>query len=70
MVGSYNIDPRSEYLNTEVMAIAENEELARELRQLIDRHIENAWTIQTAPSAPALRVMAIEMLMPILEHQL
>jgi putative cardiolipin synthase len=70
MVGSYNIDPRSEYLNTEVMAIAENEELARDLQQLIDRHIDNAWTIQTAPQAPALRLIAIQMLMPILEHQL
>jgi phosphatidylserine/phosphatidylglycerophosphate/cardiolipin synthase-like enzyme len=70
MVGSYNIDPRSEYLNTEVMAIAENEELARRLQQLIDRHIENAWTIETAPQAPPLRVLAIQMFMPILEHQL
>lgn len=70
MVGSYNIDPRSEYLNTEVMAIAENEELARDLQQLIDHHIDNAWTIQTAPQAPALRLIAIQMLMPILEHQL
>jgi len=70
MVGSYNIDPRSEYLNTEVMAIAENAELARDLQQLIDRHIDNAWTIETAPQAPALRLIAIQMLMPILEHQL
>ena len=70
MVGSYNIDPRSEYLNTEVMAVADNEELARGLQRLIERHIANAWTIQTAPAAPALRVIAIEMLMPLLEHQL
>jgi hypothetical protein len=52
------------------MAIAENGELARDLQQLIDRHIDNAWTIQTAPQAPALRLIAIQMLMPILEHQL
>jgi putative cardiolipin synthase len=70
MVGSYNIDPRSEYLNTEVMAISENEELARDLRQLIEHHIDNAWTIQNAPQPPALRAFAIEMFMPLLEHQL
>ena len=70
MVGSYNIDPRSEYLNTEVMAVAENEELARTLQERIEGHIENAWTIFSAPNAPVLRVLAIQMLMPVLEHQL
>ena len=70
MVGSYNIDPRSEYLNTEVMAVAESEELARRLQERIDGHIVNAWTILMAPHAPALRVLAIQMLMPVLEHQL
>lgn len=70
MVGSYNIDPRSEYLNTEVMAIAENEELARALKGLIEGHIENAWTILNAPHPPAFRAFAIGMLMPVLEHQL
>jgi putative cardiolipin synthase len=70
MIGSYNIDPRSQYLNTEVTCVAENEELARQLQRLIDGHIENAWTIQDAPSAAPLRVWAIRLLMPILEHQL
>jgi putative cardiolipin synthase len=70
MVGSYNIDPRSQYLNTEIMCMAENEELARELQRAIDGHIENAWTIQDAPHAPPVRVWAIRMLLPILEHQL
>lgn len=70
MVGSYNIDPRSEYLNTEVMAISENPGLARALQELIEGHIEHAWTIQTAPPAPALRAFAIELFMPVLEHQL
>ena len=70
MVGSYNIDPRSEYLNTEVMAIAEDDELARGLQRLIDGHIDNAWGILSAPHAPPLRVFAIQMFMPILEHQL
>jgi len=70
MAGSYNIDPRSQYLNTEVMCVAENEELARALQAAIDRHIENAWTIADAPHAPPVRVWAIRLLLPILEHQL
>jgi phosphatidylserine/phosphatidylglycerophosphate/cardiolipin synthase-like enzyme len=70
LVGSYNIDPRSEYLNTEVMALADDEELAHALLGLIDGHIENAWTILTAPQAPAFRLFAIRLFMPILEHQL
>jgi phosphatidylserine/phosphatidylglycerophosphate/cardiolipin synthase-like enzyme len=70
MIGSYNIDPRSQYLNTEVTCVAENEELARELQRLIDGHIENAWTIEAAPRAAPVRVWAIRLLLPILEHQL
>jgi putative cardiolipin synthase len=70
MIGSYNIDPRSQYLNTEITCVAENEELARQLQRLIDGHIENAWTIQDAPSAAPVRVWAIRLLLPILEHQL
>jgi putative cardiolipin synthase len=70
MVGSYNIDPRSEYLNTEVMAIADDAELAHALQALIDGHIDHAWTVATAPAAPALRLFAIDLFMPILEHQL
>jgi putative cardiolipin synthase len=70
MIGSYNIDPRSQYLNTEVTCVAENDELARELQALIDGHIENAWTIDAAPNASPLRVWALRLLLPILEHQL
>ena len=70
MIGSYNIDPRSQYLNTEGMCVAENEDLARALQALIDGHIENAWTIQAAPSAPPLRLWSLRLLLPILEHQL
>jgi phosphatidylserine/phosphatidylglycerophosphate/cardiolipin synthase-like enzyme len=70
MIGSYNIDPRSQYLNTEVTCVAESEELARKLQGLIDGHIENAWTIDAAPSAAPVRVWTIRLLLPILEHQL
>ncbi|HKS24365.1 MAG TPA: phosphatidylserine/phosphatidylglycerophosphate/cardiolipin synthase family protein [Thermoanaerobaculia bacterium] len=70
MIGSYNVDPRSQYLNTEITCVAENEELARALQQLIDGHIENAWTIQDAPHAAPVKAWAFRMLLPILEHQL
>jgi putative cardiolipin synthase len=76
MIGSYNIDPRSQFLNTEVMCVAEDEDIARELRQSIESHIENAWVI--SPSVPAfrvsratsLRVWAARLLLPFIENQL
>lgn len=46
-VGSYNLDPRSENLNTEVGLIIEDEVFARELRAAIeaDMQPENSWVI-------------------------
>ncbi len=46
-VGSYNLDPRSENLNTEVGLLVEDAGFARELRGKIDRDMraENSWTI-------------------------
>ena len=70
MVGSYNIDPRSQYLNTEVTCVTEDEAFARELLGSVDGHIHNAWTIPAAPHAAPLRIWAIRLLLPILEHQL
>ena len=46
LVGSYNIDPRSQNLNAEAMCVADDEELARELMASIDRHLQNAWTVR------------------------
>jgi len=76
LIGSYNIDPRSQYLNTEVLCMAEDEEIARGLRASIEEHLQNAWVIQ--PSAPALRVSratairvwAARLLLPFIENQL
>lgn len=42
-IGSYNLDPRSQNLNTEVMCVAEDEEIAQELLALIEEQIENSW---------------------------
>jgi putative cardiolipin synthase len=76
MIGSYNIDPRSQFLNSEVMCVAEDEDFARELLESIDTHIANAWTVQYAAPAPrisratSLRVWAVQLLLPLIEPQL
>ncbi|MBP6507995.1 MAG: phospholipase D family protein [Opitutaceae bacterium] len=46
-IGSYNLDPRSENLNTEVGLVIEDAALARELREEIeaDMRPENSWVI-------------------------
>ncbi|MCC6416207.1 MAG: phospholipase D family protein [Opitutaceae bacterium] len=46
-VGSYNLDPRSENLNTEVGLVIEDETFARELSAAIDSDMqpENSWVI-------------------------
>lgn len=42
-VGSYNLDPRSQNLNTEVMCVLENEAVAAELKALLDAHMNQSW---------------------------
>jgi phosphatidylserine/phosphatidylglycerophosphate/cardiolipin synthase-like enzyme len=46
-VGSYNLDPRSERLNTEVGLLVEDERFANELRAEIERDMQaqNSWVI-------------------------
>ncbi|HEX2855642.1 MAG TPA: phospholipase D family protein [Opitutaceae bacterium] len=46
-IGSYNLDPRSERLNTEVGLLVEDEVIARVLREEIERDMrpENSWVI-------------------------
>jgi phosphatidylserine/phosphatidylglycerophosphate/cardiolipin synthase-like enzyme len=46
-VGSYNLDPRSEQLNTEVGLLVEDEVFARELAAEIERDLrpENSWVV-------------------------
>jgi cardiolipin synthase C len=42
IVGSYNLDPRSQRLNRELVLVVENREVAAELRRRMDRHLERA----------------------------
>lgn len=46
-VGSYNLDPRSERLNTEVGLLIEDETFAREISDEIERDVrpENSWVV-------------------------
>jgi len=76
LIGSYNIDPRSRYLNTEVFCVAEDEEFARELHASIESHLEHAWTISASARGPrlsramSLRLWAARLLLPLIEPQL
>jgi putative cardiolipin synthase len=77
LVGSYNIDKRSESLNTEVMAEVDDEGVARELLAAIGRHIDHSWAVGSkarGPHAPlAWRVrawLARLLLIPFVEKQL
>jgi phosphatidylserine/phosphatidylglycerophosphate/cardiolipin synthase-like enzyme len=55
-IGSYNLDPRSQNLNTEVMCVIEDEEIAAELRDLIGVRMEHAWRAgHLRPDAPPMR---------------
>lgn len=42
IVGSYNLDPRSQRLNRELALVVKSRELAAELRRRMDRHLEHA----------------------------
>jgi cardiolipin synthase C len=45
IIGNFNIDPRSESLNTELAVAAHDEHIARQLRLSMDAHLKNAWLI-------------------------
>jgi phosphatidylserine/phosphatidylglycerophosphate/cardiolipin synthase-like enzyme len=83
LVGSYNVDPRSQNLNTEVMCVTEDETAARVLTESIASHMENAWMVdrqghpirdRADPEVPRSRRIwtwtARLLLFPIVEKQL
>lgn len=45
VVGSYNLDPRSERLNSELALVADDRVLAARLLAVFDRHLDSAWRI-------------------------
>lgn len=82
LIGSYNLDPRSQNLNTEVMCAVEDEEIARELLASIQLHLTNAWTVQRSgrplvkerdpviSRVRSFRAWAARLLLPFVENQL
>ena len=76
MVGSYNLDPRSQNWNTEAICVAEDETVAREVLASIDAHFANAWTVGSASRGPRegrsqrFRAWAARLLLPLIENQL
>jgi putative cardiolipin synthase len=72
LVGSYNLDQRSQNLDSEVVCITKDEEIARQVLASIDQHLENAWTIRNAHLPHlSLRVWAARVLfVPFFEPQL
>lgn len=75
IIGSYNIDPRSTYLDLEAICVAEDEELARRLLGAIDVHVENAWKVDSRevpqiPPSASLGLGAVKLLLPLLEGHL
>jgi cardiolipin synthase C len=77
LVGSYNLDPRSESLNAEVMCIATDADVAREVLASVERHVDNAWVVASrertwlAPRAWRMRAWAARVfVLPLIERQL
>lgn len=76
MVGSYNLDPRSQNLNTEAICVAADEDVARAVLASIDAHLDNAWTVGSKTRAPRekrsqrFRAWAARLLLPFVENQL
>jgi putative cardiolipin synthase len=81
MIGSYNIDHRSEDLDHEVMSVADEPARARELRSLIEIHMQNAWWVDSygrvqqmqhwaGERARQIRAWFARLLLPVIEPQL
>jgi putative cardiolipin synthase len=80
MVGSFNLDPRSQNLNTEIMVVANDEAAAEKLQAAIATDTRNAWKIASNGRTPRsypktsrrLRFLmwSTRLLLPFIEGQL
>lgn len=83
VVGSYNLDPRSERLNSETALVVRHRGLATELSALFDEHLEKAWRIDDRgwpegakspfPGVPRARICKLRLmrlLVPFVKGQL
>jgi putative cardiolipin synthase len=83
IVGSYNLDPRSERLNSELALVVRDRPLAAEMRRLMDGHLERAARIDArglpegakeaypgVPRAKVWRLRLLRLLAPLIRGQL
>lgn len=75
LIGSYNIDSRSQNLDLEAMCVAEDEELARELLRNIGTHVEMSLKVDPRhwprmPRRTLLGLRTMQLLLPLFEGQL
>ena len=75
LIGSYNIDSRSEKLDLEAMCVAEDEALARELLSAIGVHVEHAMKVDPRqwprmPRRTLLGLRTMQLFLPLFEGQL
>ncbi|HEX7182913.1 MAG TPA: phospholipase D family protein [Thermoanaerobaculia bacterium] len=83
IVGSFNLDPRSEKLNTELALVIESGPVAETLRQAMDSHLERAWRIDKrgmpegenerypgVPKRKVLKLRLLRLLAPFIRKQL
>lgn len=83
IVGSFNLDPRSAYLNTEVAVVLESEPVARELEDLLEEHLTRSHSIDErgwpegadepypdVPRGKVWRLRLLRLLAPLIRSQL
>ena len=83
VVGSFNLDPRSEHLNSEVAVVIKSRQAAETLRQTMDVHLEHAWRIDEQgipegeterypgiPRSKVCKLHLLRLLTPFIEKQL
>jgi len=76
LIGSYNLDRRSQNLDAEAICVAEDEALARQLLESIGERVENAWNVaerrrrERVPRTRSFGVWAVRPLALLIEGQL
>jgi cardiolipin synthase C len=83
IVGSFNLDPRSEQLNSELALVIESRAAAESLHRTMDAHLERAWRIDArgipvgeserypgVPRSKICKLRLLRLLMPLIEKQL
>lgn len=83
LVGSFNLDPRSEFLNTELIVVMKDKELAASLLATLNGHLETSWKIdrrgwpegatEPFPGIPKMKLMKLRLarlVTPLIRKQL